>query len=284
MPLVGLGTWQSAGETAASAVAMALHAGYRHIDTAPRYDNEEAVGEGLRRGGLARQDLFITTKVWYTEIGDGPLQRSAKASLRRLGLDHVDLLLIHWPNRDIPLAESMGALCDAKRRGLARHIGVANFPSAMLEEAAALSSEPIAANQCEYHPYLDQSSLLAACRRLGVQFVAYSPLGTGSLMTDPVIAEIARRHGKIAAQIILRWHVQQGVAAIPKSSNPQRIAANLHMGDFELTQQEMDSLFGLARIGGRMLSPTWAPRWSDHAPGKFAFPNARPPGRTADGC
>ena len=168
IPAIGLGTWPMKGEEAASAVARALETGYRAVVTAAMYGNEDAVGEGLRAAGVARADVFLTTKVWYTDLAPGALQRSAEASLKRLGLDQVDLLLIHWPSPDIPLEGSIAALCDAKRRGVARHVGVSNFPVALLDRAVSLATEPLVANQCEYHPHLDQTKLLAACRRYGL--------------------------------------------------------------------------------------------------------------------
>ena len=261
IPAIGLGTWQLRGEAASHAVTHALNVGYRGIDTAAMYDNEEAVGAGIRASGRPRGDVFVTTKVWYTDLAPGDLQRSAEASLKRLGLDHVDLLLIHWPNPDIPLEGSIPALCDARRRGLARNVGVSNFPVALLERALMLATEPLVANQCEYHPLLDQSKVLAACRKHGLAFISYCPIGKGVVLDTAVIREIAARHRKTAAQVVLRWHVQQGVAAIPKSGDPGRIAENLDVFDFTLSDDEMRSLSGLARPDGRMVSPGWVERW-----------------------
>lgn len=261
IPALGLGTWALAGDDCVLAVKAALEAGYRHIDTAAMYGNEDAVGAGLRASGVPRDEVFVTTKVWHTDLAPADLRRSAEASLTRLGLDRVDLLLIHWPNAAIPLAGTIGALCGAKRAGLARHVGVANFTVALLDEAVALADEPIVANQCEYHPYLNQDRVLAACRRHGVAFVSYCPLGRAQAVQDPAIAGIAKAHGRTAAQIILRWHMQQGVAAIPKSGDRERIRANLDVFDFTLASDEMARISGLARRNGRMVSPATAPRW-----------------------
>jgi diketogulonate reductase-like aldo/keto reductase len=262
IPAIGLGTWQLSGEACAEAVRHALKAGYRHIDTAAMYGNEEAVGQGLKSSGLPRDTVFVTTKVWYEDIRRGNLERSAEASLNRLGLARVDLLLIHWPNRDVPLAESIGALCNAKRNGLALHVGVSNFPVALMRQALAHASEPLVANQCEYHPYLDQSPVIAECRKSGLAFTSYSPLGKGSTAAEPVIQEIAARHRKTPAQVVLRWHVQQpGVVAIPKSGNAERIAQNLDVFDFTLEEDEMSRIFALARPGGRLINPGWSPDW-----------------------
>jgi diketogulonate reductase-like aldo/keto reductase len=261
IPAIGLGTYKLAGDQCVQAVAAALKAGYRHIDAASMYGNEALVGEGLRAGGVPREDVFVTTKVWTEDIADGDLQRSAEASLKRLGLDQVDLLLIHWPNAGIPLASSIKGLVDARRKGLTRHIGVSNFTVALLDEAVGLSSEPLVANQCEHHPLLDQTKVAAACARHGLAFTAYSPLGRGELPDNPVITRIAGAHGKTGAQVILRWHVQQGHVAIPKSGTPSRIAANYDIWDFALSAEDMAAISGLARPDGRMIRPSFAPAW-----------------------
>jgi diketogulonate reductase-like aldo/keto reductase len=184
IPRIGLGTWTMAGDACAELVAGAIKAGYRHIDTAVAYGNEEAVGQGLREGirqaGIHRDDVFLTTKVWHDQIGNGNLQRSAESSLKRLDVADVDLLLIHWPNPAIPLRESIAALGDARRTGLAKNIGLSNFTVAMIEEAAALTTEPLLVNQCECHPHLDASKVRAASIKHGMAFEAYTPLGRGA--------------------------------------------------------------------------------------------------------
>lgn len=264
IPAVGYGTWPLKDEDCARGVATALASGYRHVDTAASYDNEAAVAEGLRVSKVPREQVWITTKVWWDSVADGALQRSAEASLERLGIDQVDLLLIHWPSKTVPLSESIRALNDAKRRGLTRHIGVSNFPSRMLEEAVSLSGEPILVNQCEYHPHLDQSKVLAACKRHGVAVIAYCPLGRGSVggvLQEPVVQEIAERVGRTPAQVVLRWHVQQRIVPVPKSTNPQRIAENLDIFGFELDEADMRRLSGLARPDGRIVDLPFAPEW-----------------------
>jgi diketogulonate reductase-like aldo/keto reductase len=205
----------------------------------------------------------VTTKVWYDQIRDGDLQRSAEASLQKLKMDDVDLLLIHWPNSRIPLAESIGALCDARRRGLARHIGVSNFPSALFAEAVSLSDEPLCVNQVEYHPYLNQDAVLATCRKHGMAMTSYAPIArAGALLNEAVIREIAREKGRKEAQIVLRWHIQQNqVVAIPKSSDPARISANIDLGDFELDDDEMARISALSKRDGRTIDPEWGPEW-----------------------
>ncbi len=263
IPAIGLGTWPMSGQECIGAVQAALDAGYRHVDTAAMYKNEAEVGEGIAGHSLPRNEIFVTTKVWYEQIGDGDLQRSAEASLQKLKMDDVDLLLIHWPNSSIPLAESIGALCDARRRGLARNIGVSNFPSAMLAEAVSLADEPLCANQVEYHPFLNQDAVLAACRRHGMAMTSYAPIArAGALLNEAVIRDIARDKGRNEAQIVLRWHIQQDqVVAIPKSSDPARIRSNFDLEGFELSDDEMARISALARRDGRTIDPGWAPEW-----------------------
>lgn len=262
IPAIGLGTFGLTGDGCAQAVQWALAAGYRHIDTAKMYGNEEAVGAGLRAGGLARDDVFVTTKVWWEDIGPGNLQRSAEASLKRLGLSQVDLLLIHWPNPSIALEASTAALCDARRSGLAKHVGVSNYTVAMLDEATRLADEPLVADQVEYHPYLGQAPLHAACRRHGMAMTSYCPLGRSNVLADRTIGEIASAHGRSVSQIVLRWHVQQpGVVAIPKSGTKKHIEDNLAVFDFVLSDDEMARISSLAQPGGRVVDPPFAPQW-----------------------
>ncbi len=264
IPAIGLGTFRLTGASAVQSIAGALSLGYRHIDTAAMYENEAEVGEGLRASGVARDQVFITTKVWTTNIAKGDLQASAQASLARMKLDQVDLLLIHWPNKDIALAESIEALCDAKSRGYARNIGVANFPAAMLDDAVRLAAghgEKIATNQCEYHPRLSQTKVLEACRQHDVVFVSYCPLGQGRMTDDNAIAPIAARHGKTPSQIVLRWHVQQGVVAIPKAGSAGHQRDNLDVFGFTLPDEDMRAISTLAKPDGRLVQPGFAPEW-----------------------
>ena len=263
IPVIGMGTWTLKDEQCASLVSHALKAGYRHLDTAAMYENEAAVGEGLRASGVSRDDVFITTKVWYTDIADGDLQRSADASLARLGIDNVDLLLIHWPSNDVPVTESIKALNDVKNRGLARHIGVSNFPTALLNEAVSLSQNPLVCNQVEYHPYLDQTAVQRACHEHGMAMVSYCPLSRGGeLFETPAVASAASAHGRTPAQIVLRWHIQQdGVVAIPRSQNPGRITENLQISDFALSDDEMAAISALRGRNLRICAFDWGPDW-----------------------
>jgi diketogulonate reductase-like aldo/keto reductase len=263
IPAIGLGTWTLKDDAATRLVASAIDAGYRHVDTAAMYGNEEAVGAGLRASGASRDEIFLTTKVWPEDIADGDLQRSLENSVKRLGVDQVDLALIHWPSKTIPLGESIAALNDAKDRGLARHIGVSNFTVALVNEAAARTSHPLACNQIEYHPFLNQDRVLAACRKHGMAVVSYCPLARGTeLFPEPAVTHAAERTGKTPAQVVLRWHMQQdGVVAIPRSSNARRIAQNLQVFDFELEPAEMAAIDALRTRGHRICDFEFSPEW-----------------------
>ncbi len=263
IPAIGLGTWTYDDETATRLVSEAIGIGYRHIDTAAMYQNEAGVGAGIRMSGTPRNEIFLTTKVWHTDIAAGDLQRSVEASLERLDAGYLDLVLIHWPSRGVPLAESIAALNDVRDRGYARHIGVSNFPVALLEAAVKLSKAPLACNQVEYHPFLSQDRLLAACRAHGIALVSYCPLARGSeLASEPAIAAAAQRLDRSPAQIVLRWHVQQsGVAAIPRSSRPERIAENLQVFDFSLSDEEVTSISALGSRGARICDFEFSPDW-----------------------
>ncbi|GIL01608.1 MAG: oxidoreductase [Alphaproteobacteria bacterium] len=263
IPALGLGTWTLSGRRCTELVAGALAAGYRHVDTAAAYDNEAAVGEAVRHCGLPREQIHVTTKVWHTDLAPRDLVRSVENSLRRLGLDHVDLALVHWPSRDVPLAHTIAAMNQVADRGLARHIGVSNFTVALLDQAVALSEHPIVCNQVEYHPYLSQDRVLAACRRHGVALVSYCPLGrAGGLLAEPAIAAAARAHGRSPAQVVLRWHLQQpGVGAIPRSSSPARIRENLDVFGFALTGAEMAAIDALKARGQRICDFAFSPDW-----------------------
>ncbi len=263
IPAIGLGTWTLTGKAATRLVADAIRSGYRHVDTATMYDNEEAVGAGLRASGVSRDEIFLTTKVWPSDIADGDLQRSVAASLKRLQVDRLDLALIHWPSGTIPLAESIRALNEVKDRGLARHIGVSNFTVALLAEAVVLSRHPLACNQIEYHPFLNQERVLAACRGHGMAVVSYCPLARGAeLFPEPAVTAAAERHGRTPAQIVLRWQVQQeGVVAIPRSSNAERIAQNLRVFDFVLEADEMAALDALRVRQHRICDFEFSPEW-----------------------
>jgi 2,5-diketo-D-gluconate reductase B len=256
IPLVGLGTWQLRGRSCARIVEQALRLGYRAIDTAEMYDNERDIGEGFRASGVKRADVFVTTKIWPDHFAPPALERAARDCLVRLRLSEVDLLLLHWPNPQVPLAETIGALCKVKRDGLTRHIGVSNFTLALIEQALAAASEPLVCDQVECHPFLDQSKLIAGCRKHGMAVVAYSPLARGDLRRDPVLARVGKAHGKTAAQICLRFLVQQNIVVIPRTSKLERLSENAALFDFTLSEAEMRDIAGLARRDGRLID--WA--------------------------
>lgn len=263
IPAIGFGTYTLKGEAGTHMVAKAIEGGYRHIDTARMYGNETEVGAGIRASGIARDDLFVTTKVWRDDLAADRFADSAARAIDALGIGPVDLLLIHWPNADIPLEESIEALNAAKSGGLTRHIGVANFPSPLLDEAAALSQAPLVCNQVEYHPFLAQEAVLGACERHGMALVAYSPLGQGGdILQHPLVAGIAAAHGKAPSQIILNWEISQDrVAAIPRTKNPDRLSINLDVFDFELSPEEKRSLDELSQQRRRLVDPDFAPAW-----------------------
>jgi len=257
MPVVGYGTMLfPEPDRAAGLVAYAIERGYRHIDTARKYGSEQWVGEGIRASGIARDELFVTTKVTEDNARADDFARSLDTSLETLGLDHVDLLLIHWPQPRVPLIETLGALAKARRDGLARHIGVSNFTVALLDEAVSVCPEPLVTNQIEYHAYIRQDKLLAACRRHGLLVTCHVPLARGKLLGDPVIGAIAARHGKTSAQVALRWLIQQpDVAVVPRALAFGEIDENIDLFDFELGEEEMDRIGALRDRNLRVVDP-----------------------------
>ena len=261
IPLVGLGTWDLRGQICTRMVEAALKLGYRHIDTASMYGNEEAVGEGLRVSGVPRDQVFITTKVWQSDLAPRDLERSVKASLAKLKLPFVDLLLIHWPNSSIPLSGTIGALCKMKRDGLARHVGISNFTMALIEEAWKYTTEPLVANQFECHVYLDQSKVIAATRKRGMAVTAYSPIARGKVKGDKLLARIGQAHGKTAAQVCLRFLVQQDIVVIPRTSDTGRLKENFALFDFVLSDAEMKEIAALSSPKGRIVEWSGTPDW-----------------------
>jgi len=261
IPLVGLGTWDLRGKVCTRMVDEAIRLGYRHIDTAAMYGNEAAVGEGLRASGVKRDEVFITTKVWQSDLRAKDFEWSARASLANLKLDTVDLLLIHWPNPSVPLKETIGALCKMKREGVARHVGISNFTVALIEEAVKLSTEPLVCNQVECHPFLDQSKVIAVTRKRGMAVVAYSPIARGQAKGDALLAKIGKAHGKTATQVCLRYLVQQRIVVIPRTSKSERLKENFSIFDFELSAAEMQEIFSLAHPSGRIVEWGGAPTW-----------------------
>jgi 2,5-diketo-D-gluconate reductase B len=261
VPALGFGTWQLSGRTCVDAVKDALAIGYRHIDTAQVYGNESEVGEALRNSRVPRGDIFLTTKVAPGQLAASAVRRSTEESLRKLGVDHVDLLLIHWPTRDVPLAETLGAFAALRQAGKTRFIGVSNFTVAHLRQTVEEHSADILCNQVEYHPFLSQRPVLDYLRRHDIMLTAYTPLGRGLVPNDPTIGAIAKKHDKTAAQVALRWLVDQdGVSAIPRSSSKAHTAANFAIFDFALDGEDRAAIDAL-RGNRRVVNPAWAPDW-----------------------
>lgn len=259
VPALGFGTWQLRGDECTEAVADALQLGYRHVDTAQRYGNETAVGAGIRASGVDRDKVWVTTKVWWESLSYEECLESAKASLARLGLARLDLLLIHWPNEALAMDEPLSAMKKLKDGGTIRHIGVSNFTPSLLQKA--LDRARILTNQVEYHPFLGQDRLLEMAEENDLMLTAYSPLAQTRVLQDPTLREIGKAHGKSPAQVTLRWLLQQPrVAAIPRASSAEHRRENLNVFDFELNSHEMDRISGLDR-GVRLVDPEFAPEW-----------------------
>lgn len=262
MPAIGFGTWDLPKDRVQALVEHAIGTGYRHVDTAQMYGNEKEVGAGIRASGVTRDAIFLTTKIWPDLFRADDLRRAAGERLKLLGVESVDLLLLHWPAKDVPLAETIGALNAIREAGEAKHIGVSNFTAALVEEAVDLSAAPLVTNQVEYHPFLSQEKVLKALRAHGMALTAYCPIARGKVLGDPVISEIADAHGRTATQVTLRWLVQQkNVVAIPRSSNEARIAENLAVFDFALTDDEMRRISALGSPKGRLVNGAYAPEW-----------------------
>lgn len=267
IPQLGFGTFRMPEAEVISILPKALQSGFNHVDTAQIYENEAAVGEAIQTSGIARDSIFLTTKVWVGNYGRDRFAASVEESLKKLKTDHVDLLLLHWPNEAVPLEVQIGELNAVRERGLARHIGVSNFNTALMAEAVRLSAAPLATNQVEYHPYLDQMKVLEAAETYGMALTAYYAMADGKVPNDPVLKEIGAAHGKSAAQVALRWLMQQpDVVALTKTATDSRLAENLAIFDFVLTPGEMMRIHKLAHPDGRIVSPDGlAPAWDKAA-------------------
>lgn len=263
IPALGFGTFRMPDEDVHRILPQALKLGFRHVDTAQIYKNEQAVGDVLANSGIPRQDIFLTTKVWVDRIGHDAFIASVDESLKKLKTDYVDLLLLHWPQSEMPLTERIGALNELRKAGKVKNIGVSNFSTALMAEAVKLSDAPIVNNQVEYHPYLDQSKVLAEAKKTGMSLTAYYLMADGAVPKDEALKDIGAKHGKSAAQVVLRWAVQQkDVIALSKTATESRLPENFEIFDFALSEEEMAAVHKLARPDGRIVSPGHlAPDW-----------------------
>lgn len=246
VPALGLGTWALRGATCREVVQMALELGYRHIDTAQMYGNEGQVGTAVTGSDVNREDIFLTTKLQRGNLRRETARSSFHRGLEAMGLDYVDLLLIHWPNPSVPIPETIHAMNELQEEGTVRHIGVSNFSVAQMRKAADASSTPIITNQVEYHPFQKPDDVLEHCVKQGIMLTAYSPLAKGRVTSNSSLQKIGSRYGKSPSQVALRWLVQQKyVSAIPKSSSREHLEENMEIFDFELSSDEMKQIFAL---------------------------------------
>lgn len=263
IPKLGFGTWLLRGGEAVFAVKKALEAGLRLIDTAQIYKNEREVGEAIRESHVQREDVFLTTKIWRDSLSPELVKKTAGESLERLQTDYIDLLLIHWPHPQFPLAETLAAFEELKKENKIRFIGVSNFPLALMREAKKLCPSVIT-NQVEYHPFLSQEALLSSAERSGMFLTAYSPLMRGKITKSRQLMDIGARHKKTAAQVALRWIVEQkNAAALFRSSKEERIRENANIFDFQLSASDRSKLFRLTQNNQRTVSPPFAPAWDN---------------------
>lgn len=263
LPIPGMGTFRLKGDDARNAITSALQLGYRHIDTATLYDNETAVGEAIADSGLVREDLFLTTKVWHTDLEPEALHASLDGSLQRLGTNHVDLLLIHWPSpqQSVPMAETLNALKAARDAGKTRHIGVSNFTIAQIDQAIDILGEgELLTNQIEVHPFLQNAAVVEHCQQQGITVTGYMPLAVGRVLEDPTLNDIAKQHQLTPAQVTLAWLRQRNIVPIPASSKAEHLQANLEAMTVKLSDAEMQRIAQLDRQQ-RFADPDFAPLW-----------------------
>ncbi|WP_255167557.1 aldo/keto reductase [Natrononativus amylolyticus] len=259
MPMLGLGTWQNTdSEQCVESVATAIETGYRHVDTAQAYDNERAVGEGIAAADVDRDELFLATKVWKSNLAYDDVLETARDSLDRLGVDYVDLLYVHWPADAYDPEETLAAFDELYDEGLIRNVGVSNFEPEELEVAAGTLEAPIFANQIELHPMLSQDHIREACDNYDVEVVAYSPLARGAVFDRPEIQEIARKHDVSEVQVSLAWLREKGVTAIPKATGREHIEDNWKSLALELDREDLNTLDGIDATN-RVVDPAFGP-------------------------
>jgi len=248
MPVIGLGTWNLRGKECFEATISALEIGYRHIDTAEMYENESEIGDAITQSLVPRSEIFLTTKVWSNHLQYQDVIHSLESSLKKLKTDYVDLFLIHWPNPNIPLSDTFKAMSYLKNKGMLKFIGVSNFDKDLLLKAQQISSLPIMNVQVEYHPFLDQNSILSYCQKNNISLTAYCPLARGRELSNPVLEKIANKYNKTVPQVMLRWLIQQkNVVAIPKAKSAEHQRINFEIFDFQLSPEEMNTIFQLNR-------------------------------------
>ncbi|MEQ5774700.1 aldo/keto reductase [Thalassospira sp. NFXS8] len=265
IPALGFGTFRMPGEDVLRIVPKALEIGFRHIDTAQIYGNEAEVGSAIAGSSVARNDIFLTTKVWVDKFRHDDFIASVEESLKKLKTDYVDLLLLHWPKMEVPLAEQIGALNEVRKAGKVRHIGVSNYSTRLMADAVALSDAPIVTNQIEVHPYIDQSKVISAAKETGMSITSYYAMADGKVFEDDVLKELGAKYGKSVAQIVLRWVIQQdGLIALSKTVGEKRVVENFDIFDFEISTADMQAISALARPDGRIVSPDGlAPVWDN---------------------
>jgi len=262
IPALGFGVFRMSGTEVARVIPAALEAGFRHFDTAQIYQNEAALGLALQAAGAKRSDLFLTTKVWVDNYSPEKFATSVDESLDRLKTDRVDLLLLHWPGNKVSIADQIAMLNAVQAAGKTRFIGVSNQNVAQLKQSIAVSRAPIVTNQVEAHPYLDQTAMARAANAAGLAVTAYYGMADGAVPRDPVLQQIGARHGKTAAQVALRWLIQEGFIALSKTAKPERVAENIDIFDFLLSGEDLAAIRKLARPNGRLVSPPGlAPAW-----------------------
>jgi diketogulonate reductase-like aldo/keto reductase len=263
VPVPGFGTWQLSGDEVLEILPQALEMGYRHIDTAEAYDNEAEIGTCLEESGIPRREIFLASKISPRHYISGDFRLTVEAILKRLRTDHLDLLLLHWPAfRGTTLEATIERLNAVRDEGLVLHIGVSNFTIGLLDRAWSATTHPLAVNQVEYHPFLDQDKLLAEMEGREMILAAYSPLAQGRTARNRVLEEIGEAHGKTGPQVALRWLVQRGTVPLPRTSDPRHARENLEVFDFELSESEMGRVGELHEPAGRIVDPAGdAPDW-----------------------
>lgn len=262
IPALGLGTWQLTGEECVKSVREALDTGYRHIDTAQAYDNEAEVGQAIQESNVSRDDIWLTTKIWRSNFQPDRVISSFHESLEKLQTEYVDLLLIHWPHESVPVEDTLEAMASLVDDGKVKNIGVSNFTTPLLQKAIQESEKPLLTDQVEYHPFLNQDALLEKCRENDIMLTAYSPLARGEVVENETLGEIGERYSKTAAQVALRWLIQQeNVAAIPKASSRDHLEQNFEIFDFKLSKDEMNRIHEMTSRNNRRIDPGFAPAW-----------------------